>query len=73
MMLRDRIALLAAVLASSASAVEGYPTAKSAWALAQRLQVDAPIISEVHAMLYEGKNIRQAVHDLLSRDSKAED
>jgi glycerol-3-phosphate dehydrogenase len=41
--------------------------------LAQRLQVDAPIISEVHAMLYEGKNIRQAVHDLLSRDSKAED
>jgi glycerol-3-phosphate dehydrogenase (NAD(P)+) len=64
---------VAAVLASSASAVEGYPTAKSAWALAQRLQVDAPIISEVHAMLYEGKNIRQAVHDLLSRDSKAED
>jgi glycerol-3-phosphate dehydrogenase (NAD(P)+) len=61
------------VLASSASAVEGYPTAKSAWALAQRLQVDAPITSEVHAMLYEGKDVRQAVHDLLSRDSKAED
>jgi hypothetical protein len=24
-------------------------------------------------MLYEGKNVRQAVHDLLSRDSKVED
>jgi glycerol-3-phosphate dehydrogenase len=35
--------------------------------------VDAPIISEVYAMLYEGKDVRQAVHDLLSRDSKVED
>jgi hypothetical protein len=24
-------------------------------------------------MLYEGTNVRQAVHDLLSRDSKVED
>jgi glycerol-3-phosphate dehydrogenase len=37
------------------------------------LRVDAPIIAEVHAMLYEGKDVRQAVQDLLSRDSKAED
>ncbi|MFM8878315.1 MAG: NAD(P)H-dependent glycerol-3-phosphate dehydrogenase [Verrucomicrobiota bacterium] len=64
---------VAEVLATSDSAVEGYPTARSAWALSQRLGVDAPIIAEVHAMLYEGKDVRQAVHDLLSRDSKAED
>jgi glycerol-3-phosphate dehydrogenase (NAD(P)+) len=64
---------VAEVLAASASAVEGYPTALSAWALARRLQVDAPITAEVHAMLYEGKDVRRAVQDLLSRDSKAED
>jgi len=27
----------------------------------------------VYAMLHEGKDVRRAVHDLLSRDSKAED
>jgi glycerol-3-phosphate dehydrogenase len=32
-----------------------------------------PVITEVHAMLYEGKNIRQAVHDLMTRDLKSED
>jgi glycerol-3-phosphate dehydrogenase (NAD(P)+) len=64
---------VAEILAGSVSAVEGYPTTQSAWALARRMQVDAPITSEVYAMLYEGKNVRQAVHDLLSRDSKVED
>jgi glycerol-3-phosphate dehydrogenase (NAD(P)+) len=64
---------VAEILAGSVSAVEGYPTTQSAWALARRLNVDAPITSEVYAMLYEGKNVRQAVHDLLSRDSKVED
>jgi glycerol-3-phosphate dehydrogenase len=35
--------------------------------------VATPIIDEVHAMLYENKNPRQAVRDLLSRAFKAED
>lgn len=64
---------VAEVLAESVSAVEGHPTARSAWALARRLGVDAPILAEVYAMLHEGKDVRRAVHDLLSRDSKAED
>ncbi|MBM3850382.1 MAG: NAD(P)-dependent glycerol-3-phosphate dehydrogenase [Verrucomicrobia bacterium] len=64
---------VAEVLAESVSAVEGYPTSRSAWALAQRLGVEAPIFAEVYAMLHEGKDVRRAVHDLLSRDSKAED
>jgi glycerol-3-phosphate dehydrogenase len=37
------------------------------------LTVETPIIDEVHAMLYEGKDVRRAVNDLLSRDTKAED
>ena len=41
--------------------------------LARRLQVETPIIDEVHAMLYESKDVRRALGDLLSREAKAED
>lgn len=61
------------LIADTHSAIEGYPTARSARELTQRLGVIAPITTEVHAMLYEGKDPRRAVQDLLSRDSKAED
>ena len=61
------------ILAASVSAVEGFPTARSAWHLAQTQNVDTPIIDEVYAMLYEGKDLRQALLDLTTRVSKAED
>jgi glycerol-3-phosphate dehydrogenase (NAD(P)+) len=63
----------AAILASMTSVAEGYPTARSACHLAQKLNVSTPIIDEVHAMLYEGKDLRQAVQDLTARETKAED
>lgn len=62
-----------AVLANMTSVAEGFPTARSACELARKLKVSTPIIDEVHAMLYEGKNLRQAVQDLTTRESKAED
>ena len=62
-----------AILASMTSVVEGCPTARSAAELARKLKLSTPIIDEVHAMLYEGKNVRQAVQDLTTRESKAED
>lgn len=62
-----------AILASMTSVVEGCPTARSAWQLARKLGISTPIIDEVYAMLYEGKNVRQAVQDLTTRESKAED
>ena len=52
---------------------EGYPTARSAHQLARKLGITTPIIDEMHAMLYEGKNAAKALRDLISRDSKAED
>ena len=52
---------------------EGVPTCRSAHQLARKLDIETPIIDEVHAMLYEGKEPKRAVSDLLSRDSKAED
>lgn len=63
----------AAVLAGMVHVAEGYPTALSAWQLARRLDVSTPIIDQVYAMLYEGKNAAQALRDLTARESKAED
>lgn len=64
---------VAQILGSMTAVAEGYPTARAAHALARRLAVETPIINEVYAMLYEGKDVRQAVQDLLSRESKPED
>ncbi|HEX7862293.1 MAG TPA: NAD(P)H-dependent glycerol-3-phosphate dehydrogenase [Verrucomicrobiae bacterium] len=61
------------VLATSTSVAEGYPTARSAYKLAKQMGVDAPIISEMYAFLYEGKNLKDSLRDLTTRSSKAED
>ena len=62
-----------AIFASGPKLAEGYPTARAAVRLARQLGVVTPIMDEVNAMLYEGKNVRQAVQDLLNRALKAED
>jgi glycerol-3-phosphate dehydrogenase (NAD(P)+) len=61
------------ILAKSVTVAEGYPTARSAYRLAHRLTVSTPIIDEVYALLYEGKNVAKALVDLTNRESKAED
>ena len=61
------------VAAGMDAIAEGYPTSRSAHQLARRHDVSTPIIAEVYAMLYEGKDVRQGVRDLMSRDLKAED
>ncbi len=62
-----------AILNSMVAVAEGVPTAKSARQLALRLGVYAPIIDEVHAMVYEAKPPEQALQDLITRESKPED
>jgi glycerol-3-phosphate dehydrogenase (NAD(P)+) len=52
---------------------EGHPTAKAAWQLARKLGIETPIIDEVYDMLYQDKEVRKAVHDLMGRDMKPED
>lgn len=64
---------LSEILPTLSSVAEGYPTALSAAQLARKMNVDAPIIREVHATLYENKNPVDALRDLVSRDSKSED
>ncbi len=61
------------IQASHPKLAEGYPTARSAHRLAKEKKIATPIIDEVYAMLYEGKNPKQAVRDLISRGFKAED
>jgi glycerol-3-phosphate dehydrogenase (NAD(P)+) len=56
------------VLATLGHVAEGVTTAKSAYALAKKLDVEMPITSEVYAVLYEGKSIRGAVNDLTCRE-----
>ena len=64
---------LADILARTETVAEGHPTARSAIQLARRLNVSTPIMDEVYAMLYEGKDAAKALRDLTGRDSKAED
>ncbi len=60
------------IAASMLAVAEGYPTSRSAYQLARRHNIVTPIIDEVYAMLHEGKNVAQAVRDLMSRDLKPE-
>lgn len=51
---------------------EGVPTALSAWQCAQKFGIEAPITSEIHAVLYEGKAPHEAMWELLGRPPRAE-
>jgi glycerol-3-phosphate dehydrogenase (NAD(P)+) len=62
-----------AILSSMVAVAEGYPTARSAYKVARKHKIETPIIDEVYAALYEGKDIFQAVRDLMTRDLKQED
>jgi len=61
-----------AIAASTLAVAEGYPTARSSYHLARKHGVVTPVIDEVYAMLYQGKNVANAVRDLMSRDLKPE-
>jgi glycerol-3-phosphate dehydrogenase (NAD(P)+) len=61
------------VAASMVTIAEGYPSARAAYRLARKHNVITPIIDEVHAMLFEDKDVRSSVAALMSRGLKAED
>lgn len=51
---------------------EGVKTTLSAYQLAQKLKVDVPIIEQMYLILYQDKDPREAVSDLMLRDLKSE-
>ncbi|MBU1037774.1 MAG: NAD(P)-dependent glycerol-3-phosphate dehydrogenase [Candidatus Omnitrophica bacterium] len=60
------------ILKETDMVVEGVVTAKSAFDLAKRYEVDMPITCEIYKVLYENKDPKKAVHDLMTRPSKIE-
>jgi glycerol-3-phosphate dehydrogenase (NAD(P)+) len=59
--------------ASTRSVAEGVRTAQAGLALARRAGVDAPIIAEVAAVLFDRKAPREALLALLSRSARPEE
>ncbi len=51
---------------------EGVRTTLAAYRLGLKLRVDLPIIDEVYRIIYEGKDPKAAVRDLMTRELKAE-
>lgn len=52
--------------------VEGVNTATAAYKLAKKYNVSMPITEEAYKILFEGKNAREAVVDLMTRGKKHE-
>lgn len=52
--------------------VEGVYSAKAAKALAEKYQIEMPIIEEVNAVLFDHKAAQDALTDIMCRDKKAE-
>ena len=63
---------LEGALAGLGHVAEGVVTADSAYHLAERLDVDLPICSEVYRVLFEQKPVSDAVRAVLSRPLKKE-
>jgi glycerol-3-phosphate dehydrogenase (NAD(P)+) len=59
-------------LAATESVIEGVATCESVVALAQRKGVVMPITEAVYQVVFEHKPVRQAIHDLMIRQLKAE-
>lgn len=58
---------LGEILTSLGQVAEGVKTAKSAYDLSHKLNVEMPITHEVYKVLYEDKSPRQAVVDIMTR------
>lgn len=60
------------IMDSMVQVAEGVWNCTTAVQLASKLGVDVPIAEEVHQVVHEGKNPREAVHSLLNREPKPE-
>jgi glycerol-3-phosphate dehydrogenase (NAD(P)+) len=60
------------LIAASKSVVEGYRTAESFAELCKERGIDAPILTEIRRILYEGKPPAEALTALMTRELKRE-
>jgi glycerol-3-phosphate dehydrogenase (NAD(P)+) len=61
------------VLKDTEMVVEGVPTTKSTYQLSKTYKVDMPITREIYSVLFENKDPKSAVRDLMLRDPKPEE
>ncbi|MCA1796856.1 MAG: NAD(P)-dependent glycerol-3-phosphate dehydrogenase [Geobacteraceae bacterium] len=60
------------ILAHMNMVAEGVETTRSAYQLAKKLEIDVPIINQMYAVLFEDKDPRAAVIELMRRSLKSE-
>ncbi|MGE5608687.1 MAG: NAD(P)H-dependent glycerol-3-phosphate dehydrogenase [Bacillota bacterium] len=60
------------ILGEMASVAEGVPTTRSVRELARRHNVEMPITDAVYEVLFENKDVLEALTELMSRDPKPE-
>lgn len=60
------------VISKMPMVAEGVETTRSAYALSQNHNVEMPITTEVHKILFENKSPAEGINDLMTRDLKSE-
>jgi len=60
------------IISSMKMIAEGIKTSQAAYKLAQKMGIEMPITTEVYHIIYEGKDPRRAVKDLMTRQLKGE-
>ncbi len=60
------------ILGSMRMVAEGVRTTLATVRLARRVRVEMPIAEQIHGVLYEDKDPRQALQDLMTRDLRSE-
>ena len=61
------------IIAGMKMVAEGVKTTRTARELALARNVEMPITEEMYLVMFEGKDAREAVNDLMTREAKAED
>ncbi len=64
---------LAQILETTDSVVEGVATTRSVLQLARKHGVEMPITAAIHAVLFEGRGVTDAITDLMRRELRSED
>lgn len=60
------------ILAHMKMVAEGVPTARSTYELAKKSTIEMPIVNAVYETLFNGKNPKDAIEELMARELKAE-
>jgi glycerol-3-phosphate dehydrogenase (NAD(P)+) len=63
---------LADIMSGMKTVAEGIRTARAARDLAKKHGIEMPIVDEIHQLLYEGKDPKRAISDLMTRELKGE-